>query len=674
MDRTRGITILYVTCALCIISYCMSGFFSIRCKMHKDGIITGYFGRERNVYRANVHLDETEMYGSFRSMRCGNLPMFSGWPANFTIDGESSIVYTQDPKTDSRSQQLMDNRQFYANNISEKMKMIKRIEPNMVFFDVGSGLGEYSIAAAMSNMSVLSVQLNSSDMPYLCSTVSQSRYKDRFVLIEDTSVHSNSSSLENSLPALVHFLSVPGIGSELWFNFLTLRLNVNGSVFRVLSQAADFFESVLCVITKWSTEDEKKSFDYLSYRRYVPFVFDPDYLEFVELNEKDLRVFPEEVIWIRTERVKKLNISLTAETNLTIVPILDRNMTKLERLLRQVNTTQGKVSSTQANPTVAGGVLKKGNNTISKKVDTSKVNLTVESIRNRNTTKLEKIVHLSTNVNKLSDKVSKNSTNVTIGSKQGRNIANVERSGKLDTFETNQTQKTTQISKMIMPYNFGNIDKSSRNSTRISISKQNGDTQKLKFEKLNPSERSVSTKSEQNRNDDVSEILHTASGQNLVQKLNPNTDITKLAKIKNMDILPKTVNRLLTQNRNVTAVEKTKPSDSSQKNMLKTVTQNREPTTIHNMTDMNTTRIHVKRGFMQNGNTTKPENLRKLDTSVRNKTKQFAQNGIMKNIQNLGKLNTSHPSEMVDTKKNRPITSLLNIRNLDNSKQNSTRK
>ena len=640
--------------------------------MHKDGIITGYFGRERNVYRANVHLDETEMYGSFRSMRCGNLPMFSGWPANFTIDGESSIVYTQDPKTDSRSQQLMDNRQFYANNISEKMKMIKRIEPNMVFFDVGSGLGEYSIAAAMSNMSVLSLQLNSSDMPYLCSTVSQSKYKDRFVLIEDTSVNSNSSSLENSLPALVHFLSVPGIGSELWFNFLTLRLNVNGSVFRVLSQAADFFESVLCVITKWSTEDEKKSFDYLSYRRYVPFVFDPEYLEFVELNEKDLRVFPEEVIWIRTERVKKLNISLTAETNLTIVPILDRNMTKLERLLRKVNTTEGKVSSTQANPTVAGGGLKKGNNTISKKVDLSKVNLTVESIRNTNTTKLEKIVHLSTNVNKLSDKVSKNSTNVTIGSKQGRNNANVERSGKLDTFETNETQKIKQISEMKMPYNFRNIDKSSRNSTRIS--RQNGDTQMLKFEKLNPSERNLSTKSEENRNDNISGILHTASGQNVVHKLIKNTDITKLAKLKNMDALPKTVNRLLTQNRNVTVVEKTKPSDSSQNNMLKTFTQNREPTMIHNMSDMNATRIHVKRGLIQNRNTTKTENLRKLDTSVRNKTKQIAQNGIMKNIQNLGKLNTSHRNEMVDMKKNRTITSSLNIRNLDNFQQNSTRK
>ena len=307
MKRTRLILICYIICAQCIITYIMIGLLFIKCKDCEDSAVPDtieklYRKINNHDYHNQVSLDESDLYRYLQSnSTCRQL--FKFLVANFTIDGKSTLLYVKDSTNDTTSRKLMDKQALYAQSIAGIIKMTSRLKPT-VFVDVGSGLGEYTLAAAMNNMKVISVGLDQSDLDYLCLSVSNYEHKDRIKLVKDARRRGNSTT--RSISPLSYLMSSPGIGTDIWFNFLILRLNVNSSLYKIFSRSLDFFESIKihCIFTKWVNEDASDALKFLRSRHYVPFFHGQQGSDLTRLNTLKYLHWPEEVLWIKQEKLE----------------------------------------------------------------------------------------------------------------------------------------------------------------------------------------------------------------------------------------------------------------------------------------------------------------------------------------------------------------------------------
>ena len=313
MKRTRK-TLFHVVCAICIILFTILSLFSVKREEYDSRYVNGKMStthkKKLGVNRHDViHNDVVEMRSEENRNICGTLTNF--WRANFTINQQSATLYVKDPKQNTASRRLIDQPMVYSMSILEVLILVKRLDSKVVFVDFGSGLGEYTFAAAMNNMTVISIELDRLLMPFLCTSVSHFDKKDNIVLLSSNAFTRSKQNAKIKLAhSLSNLMSIPGVGSELWFNTVVLRLNVKDSLYQVLSTSREFFETatVLGIVTKWVTEDDFDAFRFLRSRRYVPFGLDRLDLSFTRLDSNNLPQWPLDVVWIRTEKLRILGL------------------------------------------------------------------------------------------------------------------------------------------------------------------------------------------------------------------------------------------------------------------------------------------------------------------------------------------------------------------------------
>ena len=310
MKRTRRTTLFHVVCVICIVLFAVLSLFSVKREEHDSSYVNGKVStthkKKLGVNRHDViHTDVTEMGSEENRNTCGTLTNF--WRANLTINEQSATLYVTDPKQNTASRKLIDQPSLHSMSMSEVLKLLKRLDSKVVFVDFGSGLGEYTFAAAMNNMTVISIELDRLLMPFLCTSVSHFDKKDNIVLMGSNAfTRSNPNAKIKLANSLSNLMSIPGVGSELWFNSVVLRLNVKDSLYQVLSTSREFFETatVLGIVTKWVTEDDFNAFRFLRSRRYVPFGLDRLDLSYIRLDGNNLPQWPLDVVWIRTEKLR----------------------------------------------------------------------------------------------------------------------------------------------------------------------------------------------------------------------------------------------------------------------------------------------------------------------------------------------------------------------------------
>ena len=258
----------------------------------------------------DVHNDVAETKSEDKTNTCRTLTNF--WRNNLTMNEQTATLYVTDPKTNTASRRLIDQRTLFSQSISEVMKILKKLDSKVVFVDLGSGLGEYTFAAAMNNMTVISIELDRSLMPYLCTSVSHFDRRSNVVLVgSHTFTPSKPNAKIKFTNALSNLMSMAGVGSELWFSSVVLRLNVQESLYQVLSTSREFFESmkVYGIVTKWVMEDDFDAFRFLRSRRYVPFGLDRLDLSFTRLDGNNILQWPLDVVWIRTEKLRIVGLT-----------------------------------------------------------------------------------------------------------------------------------------------------------------------------------------------------------------------------------------------------------------------------------------------------------------------------------------------------------------------------